>query len=64
MFKLNALFEFVLEVARTLLVDECSQRARSKAGSLRMARRLRGMQQVRRHIHHQCRQRLFDRLST
>jgi hypothetical protein len=64
MFKLKVVFEFVAEIIRTLLVGESAERARSKAGRLRMPRRLRGMKQVRRHVHRQCRRRLFDRLST
>jgi hypothetical protein len=31
---------------------------------IRFGRRLRGMDSVRRHIHHQCRRKLFQRLST
>jgi hypothetical protein len=41
-------------------VGESVERARS----VRVPRRLRGMTQVRRHIHRQCRRRLFDKLST
>jgi hypothetical protein len=41
-------------------VGESVERARS----LRMPRRLRGMKQVRWHVHRQCRRRLFDKLST
>jgi len=61
---LNVVFEFMAELMRTLLVDESVERVSSKARSLRLPRRLRGMQQVRRHIHRQCRRRLFDKLST
>ena len=64
MLKLNAVFEFIAELMRTLLADESAERVRTKAQSLRMPRRLRGMKQVRRHIHRQCRRRLFDKLST
>ena len=64
MFKLNGVFEFVPELLRTLLAGECAERARAKARSLRLPHRLRGMRQVRRHIHRQSRQRLFDKLST
>jgi hypothetical protein len=64
MFKLNAVFEFMAELMRTLLVDESAERVRTKARSLLAPHRLRGMKQVRRHIHRQCRRRLFDKLST
>ena len=64
MFKLNVVVEFMAELVRTLLVGESVERARSKARSLRVPRRLRGMKQVRRHVHRQCRRRLFDKLST
>lgn len=60
MFKLNFVVEFMAEVVRTLLVGESVERA----SSLRVPRRLRGMKQVRRHVHRQCRRRLFDKLST
>src|ERR1039458_5541748 len=49
MFKLNAVFEFMAELMRTLLAGESAERARIKARSLRVPRRLRGMKQVRRH---------------
>ena len=64
MFKLNVVFEFMAELMRTLLVGESAERVRTKARSLRVPRRLRGMKQVRRHVHRQCRRRLFDKLST
>jgi hypothetical protein len=64
MFKLDVVLEFMAELARTLLVGECAERVRTKALSLRAPHRLRGMKQVRRHIHRQCRRRLFDKLST
>jgi hypothetical protein len=64
MFKLKVVFEFMAELMRTLLVGESAERARSRARSLRMPRRLRGMKQVRRHVHFQCRRRLLDKLST
>jgi len=64
MLKLNVLFEFIVELLRTLLVDESVERARSKFRRLPVPRRLRGMKQVRRHVHRQCRRRLFDKLST
>jgi hypothetical protein len=60
MFRLSVLFDFMAELVRTLLVGESVERARS----LRVPRRLRGMTEVRRHIHRQCRRRLFDKLST
>jgi hypothetical protein len=64
MFKLNAVFEFMAELMRTLLLGECAERVRTKARNLRVPPRLRGMKQVRRHIHCQCRRRLLDKLST
>ena len=64
MFKLNVVFEFMAELMRTLLVGESAERVRTKARSLRVLRRLRGMKQVRRHVHRQCRRRLLDKLST
>src|ERR1019366_5268399 len=64
MFKLNVIFEFMAELIRTLLVGESAERVRTKARSLRVPRRLRGMKQIRRHVHRQCRRRLFDKLST
>jgi hypothetical protein len=63
MFKLNVVFEFMAELVRTLLVGESAERVHTKARSLRAPRRLRGMKQVRRHIHRQCRRRLLDKLS-
>ena len=63
MFNLDIVFEFMAELMRTLLVDESAERVRTKARSLLVPRRLRGMKQVRRHIHRQCRRRLFDKLS-
>jgi len=60
MFKLGVVAEFMAELVRTLLVGESVERTRS----VRLPRRLRGMTQVRRHIHRQCRRRLFDKLST
>lgn len=60
MFKLNFVIEFMAELLRTLLVGESVEHARS----LRVPRRLRGMRQVRSHVHRQCRRRLFDKLST
>jgi hypothetical protein len=64
MFKLNVVIEFMAELMRTLLVDESATRVRSKARGLRLTRRPRGMTQIRRHVHRQCRRRLFDKLST
>ena len=64
MFKLNFAFEFMVELVRTLLVGESAERVRTQARSLRVSHRLRGMKQVRRHVHRQCRRRLFDKLST
>jgi hypothetical protein len=60
MLKLNGVLEFMAAMMRTLLADESVRRART----LRMPNRLRGMKQIRHHIHHQCRRRLFDKLST
>jgi hypothetical protein len=60
MFNLSVVAEFMAELVRTLLVGESVERTRS----VRLPRRLRGMTQVRRHIHRQCRRRLFDKLST
>jgi hypothetical protein len=60
MFKLGIVFEFMAELVRTLLVGESVERARS----LRVPRRLHGMTEIRRHVHRQCRRRLFDKLST
>jgi hypothetical protein len=64
MFKLNVVVEFMAELLRTLLVGESVERVCSRARKLRVPRRLRGMKQVRRHVHRQCRRRLFDKLST
>jgi hypothetical protein len=64
MFKLNVVFDFMAELMRTLLVSESAERVRTKTRSLHVPRRLRGMKQVRRHVHRQCRRRLFDKLST
>lgn len=60
MFKLSVVAEFMAELLRTLLVGESVERARS----IRVPRRLRGMKHIHRHIHRQCRRRLFDKLST
>jgi hypothetical protein len=60
MFKLNVVVEFMAELVRTLLVGESVERVRT----VRVPRRLHGMTEIRRHIHRQCRRRLFDKLST
>jgi hypothetical protein len=54
------LFELIAELARTLLIEEVSDRVRS----FRPRRRLRGMKDVHRHLRHETRRRLFNRLST
>jgi hypothetical protein len=64
MFKLSVVAEFMAELLRALLVGESVERACSGTRKLSVPRRVRGMQQVRRHVHRQCRRRLFDKLST
>src|ERR1035437_7882370 len=64
MFKLNVVFEFMAELMRTLLVGESAERVSTKVRSLHLPHRLRGMAQVRRHVHSQCRRRLLDKSST
>ena len=60
MFKLETLISLIVDFIRTLLIEEVSDRVRS----FRPRRRLRGMKDVHRHVHHETRQRLFNRLST
>ena len=64
MFKLDFVVGFIIEVFRALLVDEFSERARKFASTYYQPRRLRGIKQVRQHVHSECRRRLFDRIST
>ena len=60
MFMLDTLFELAAEITRSLLIDglveSVTERIRRPS--------LRGMHAVRRHVHRQCRRRLFQRLST
>jgi len=64
MFKLEILFELVVQVLRTLLVDEFSDRARELFQGLRIGGRQRGMKEIRQRINRQCRRRLLRRIST
>jgi hypothetical protein len=60
MFKLEIFIAFIVDLSRTLLIEVVSDRVRS----LRFCPRLRGMKEVRRHIHCTTRRRLLNRIST
>ena len=60
MFKLEVFFTFIADLVRTLLIEVLSDRVRG----LRLPNRLRGMKDVRRHIHCSNRRRLLNRIST
>jgi hypothetical protein len=62
MFGFQTLIEIVTELLRTLLVETFSEWLAGICGRLR--RGPRGMKDVRRHIHRQCRRKLQQRLST
>lgn len=57
---LQIFFEFIVDLIRTLLLEEMSERVRN----LKPPRRLHGMAEVRRHVHRATRRRLLNRLST
>jgi hypothetical protein len=59
MFKLETLIALIVDFIRTLLIEAASDRVRG----LRPRRRLRGMKDVRRHVHRATRRRLLHRLS-
>jgi hypothetical protein len=56
---LEILIEFIFETGRTVLIERLSERVRRVR-----IRRLKGMVEVRRHVHRTNRRRLFNRLST
>ena len=60
MFKLETLLALCIDFVRTLFTEAVSDRVRN----LRLPRRLRGMEDVRRHLHRSTRRRLLNRLST
>ena len=60
MFKIEPFISIVAEFLRTLLIDGASERVRGA----KFPRRLRGMKDVRRHLHRRTRKRLLNRLST
>ena len=60
MFKLEIFIAFIVDFARTLLIEVVSDRVHG----LRFRPRLRGMKDVHRHVHHTTRRRLLNRLST
>jgi hypothetical protein len=64
MFKLDNLIELVAELIRVLFVDGLSDLVRKFGGRLSFRGRLRDMSAIRRHIHHRCRKKLLNRLST
>jgi hypothetical protein len=64
MLKLDSLIELVAELVRVLIVEEISELVRKQAGGVRLRRQPRGMPGIHRHIHHTCRRRLLNRLST
>ena len=64
MFILETIFELVVDIIRSLLIDGLSERVSGGVRRFRIGPPLRGMHAVRRHIHRQCRRRLFQRLST
>ena len=55
----ETIIQLIIEIGRTALVEELSERVRRV-----QIRRIKGIEQVRRHIHRTTRRRLFDRLST
>jgi hypothetical protein len=64
MLNLDNLLELLAALVRVVFVDELSEHVRKYAGRFALRRRLRGMRAVRHHIHHRCRRRLLNRLST
>jgi hypothetical protein len=56
---LEILIEFIIETSRTVFIERLSERVRRVR-----IRRLKGMAQVRRHVHHANRLRLLNRIST
>ena len=60
MFNLEIFITFIADFVRTLLTEVVSDRVRG----LRLRPRLRGMKQVRGHVHRTTRRRLLDRIST
>jgi hypothetical protein len=60
MLKLETLMVLIADFIRTLLIEVVSDRVRG----LRLTRQLRGMKDVRRHIHRTTRHRLLNRIST
>lgn len=60
MSRIETFIAIVADLIRTLLIEVVSDRVRG----LRIPRRLRGMKDVRRHLHRKTRRRLFNRLST
>ena len=57
------LLDFVLEVLRVILLEKIAERVR-RARLVSRVTRLRGMNDVRRHIHSDTRRRLLNHLST
>jgi len=64
MFILDVLLELAADATRSLLIDGLSERVIGSVRRYCFGRRLRGMHEVRRHVHRQCRRRLLQRLST
>jgi hypothetical protein len=62
MFRLETVIAIIVDVVRTFLVEAVSERLTGISGRFR--RGPRGMAEVRRHVHRECRQRLRSRLST
>jgi hypothetical protein len=60
MLKLEMFITFIVDLIRTLLTEVVSNRVRG----LRLRPRLRGMKEVRRHVHQANRRRLLNRIST
>jgi hypothetical protein len=60
MFKLEPLIALIVDFIRTLLIEVVSDRVHG----LRFRPRLRGMKDVRHHLHRTTRRRLLNRLST
>lgn len=58
--RIDILIAIVGELLKTLLVEVVSEHVRT----LRRPRRLRGMKEVRKHVHHRTRRHLLNRLST
>lgn len=60
MIKFDLVFDIAVEFLRSLLIEVVSQHVRNAS----LPRKLRGMNEVRRHVHRTTQRRLLNRLST